>query len=57
MSVTNACTMGSAYVGSYLFKDVFNQNMAPLIWVSTLFTCMCLVLMPLLKNVKPQQED
>jgi predicted MFS family arabinose efflux permease len=52
MSVSNLATQGSSNFGAYLYDHVFNSQLAPLIWVSAIFTLATYLLVPLLKAVQ-----
>ncbi len=55
MSVFNIAQKGSSVFGAYLYEDMFNNSLSPLIWVSALFTAACFVLVPLLPNTKKDE--
>ena len=49
MSVINLATSSANNVGSYLFDDLFHNNLTPLILLSAAFTAFAFVLVPLLR--------
>ncbi len=54
MSIANLATKGSSNIGAYLYDNVFESNMTPLIWVSALFTLATFAFIPLLRMVQPE---
>ena len=49
MSITNLAGAVSDNVGAFLYEQVFNSQLSPLILVSTAFTAVAWVLIPLLR--------
>lgn len=59
MSLHNAATPVSQWVGAYLYDHTFQQNLTPLILVSAGLTALSLVMLPILKlgnNTKKKDE-
>lgn len=52
MSISNLAGQGSSNFGAYLYDNVFNSSMTPLIWVSAIFTLATFAFIPLLKRVE-----
>lgn len=57
MSVKNGAAQLSAILGAWLFVNVFDETLTPLVWVSGFATLACLLLLPLLKGVKDTTEN
>lgn len=56
MSVSNLASQGSSNFGAYLYDNVFNSALAPLIWVSALFTLATFLFIPMLKRVQKSPD-
>ena len=57
MSVFNFAAQASAIVGGRLYVDYFDRDLAPLIWISAVFTLSCFLLFPLLRTVFQSAEN
>jgi MFS family permease len=57
MSVSNLAMQGSSNFGAYLYDHVFAGNLAPLIWVSAVFTLATFIFIPLLRAVEKDTES
>ena len=56
MSVKNGAAQLSAILGAWLFVNVFDNTLTPLVWVSAGFTAACLLLLPMLRGVKDSKN-
>ena len=56
MSIYNAAGQLSQISGGYLYERLFNQEIAPLIWVAAIFTLGAFLFVPFLPNTERSEE-
>ncbi len=57
MSTLNLAGSASDIVGSYIYEHVFKNQLAPLIWVSALFTALAFLFVPILRLGDKRQGE
>jgi MFS family permease len=57
MSIYNAAGQLSQISGAYLYERLFNQQIAPLIWVATIFTLCAYLIVPFLPKTDQAGND
>jgi predicted MFS family arabinose efflux permease len=57
MSIYNAAGQLSQISGGYLYERLFNQEIAPLIWVAAIFSMGAYLLVPFLPNTTDSADS